>query len=156
MTERDSIHRTGRDSLWQKSGTSHILISATQWPHRPQIAPSWFYRVGNKPSVKADLVICSYVLGMFKSVGLIISNKLNFISCGDLDGFCKSSHISLYNCMSSRLSRIQNVPVVCSSILSRLFHFTITWNLFNIQIYNFTHIEWIRYLQMLYLYQQQL
>ena len=32
------------------------------------------------PSVKADLAIYGYVLGTFKSVGLIISNKLDFIS----------------------------------------------------------------------------
>ena len=88
-----AIHRTGQDSRWQQSGTSHILISATHWPHRPCIAPWWFDRVSNKPSVKADLAIYSYVLGTFKSVGLIISNKLDFISCADKDGFCKSSHI---------------------------------------------------------------
>ena len=57
VTERDSIHRTGRDSRWQQSGTSHILISATHWSHRPCIARWCFDRVGNKPSVKADLVI---------------------------------------------------------------------------------------------------
>ena len=66
VTERDSIHRTGQDSRWQQSGTSHILISAIHWPHRPCIAPWWFDRVGNKPSVKADLAIYSYVLGIFR------------------------------------------------------------------------------------------
>ena len=29
------IHRTGQDSRWQQSSTSHILIGATHWPHRP-------------------------------------------------------------------------------------------------------------------------
>ena len=66
VTERESIHRTGQDSHWQQSDTSHILISATHWPHRPFIAPWWFDRVGNKPSVKADLVIYNYVLGIFR------------------------------------------------------------------------------------------
>ena len=105
VTERDSIHRTGQDSRWQQSGTSHILISATHWPHRPCIAPWWFDRVGKKPSVKAALVIFSYLLGIFmqcKSVGLIISYKLDFISCADRDGFRKSSHIcymyTLFTC----------------------------------------------------------
>ena len=31
---------------------------------RPCIAPWWFDRIGNKPSVKADLAIYSYVLGI--------------------------------------------------------------------------------------------
>ena len=61
------IHRTGRDSRPQQSGTNHILIGATHWPHRPCIAPWWFDRVGNKPLVKADLVIYSYVFGILGS-----------------------------------------------------------------------------------------
>ena len=46
--------------------------------------------------MKTDLAIYSYVLGIFiwcKSVGLVISNKLDFNSCAVRDGFCKSSHI---------------------------------------------------------------
>ena len=69
---------TGQDSYWQQSGTSHIYISATYWPHRPCIVQWWFDRVSNEPSVKADLAIYSYVLGIFrwcKSVGLIISKN---------------------------------------------------------------------------------
>ena len=65
-SESDSIHWTGRHSRWQQFGISHILIGATHWPHRPCIAPWWFDRVGNKPSVKADLTIYSYVLGIFR------------------------------------------------------------------------------------------
>ena len=57
---------TGRDSRWQQSGTNHIPISATHWPHRHCIVPWCFDRVGNKPSVKADLAIYSNALGIFR------------------------------------------------------------------------------------------
>ena len=40
-----------------------FLINAIQRPHRLFSAPLWFYRVGKKPSVKADLAIFSHVLG---------------------------------------------------------------------------------------------
>ena len=43
--------------------------------------------------MKTDLVIYSYVLGILGSAGLIISNKLDFISYADMDGFHKSSYI---------------------------------------------------------------
>ena len=66
VPERDSIHRTGQDSHWQQFGTTHILINAIHWPHRPYSAPQWFDRVDNKPSVKADLTIYSYVFGIFR------------------------------------------------------------------------------------------
>ena len=88
----------GQDSRWQQSGTSHIFINAIHWPHRPYSAPWWFDRVGNKQSMKADLAIYTYMLGIStqcKSVSLKISNKLDCISCAVRDGFCKSSHIKL-------------------------------------------------------------
>ena len=101
VTEIDSINRISRDSYWQQSGTTHILINAIHCLHRPCSAPSWIDRVGQKPSVKADLTICIHVFGVFrqcKSVGLIYSNKLDFSSCVILDRFCKPIHISfLYN-----------------------------------------------------------
>ena len=46
--------------------------------------------------MKADLAIYSYVLDIFKSVGFIISNKMDFIFCADKDGFRKSSHTHIY------------------------------------------------------------
>ena len=45
------------------------LISAHHWPHRPCSGPSWFYRVGERPPVKADLAIYSLVVGMSGTVG---------------------------------------------------------------------------------------
>ena len=35
----DSIHRIGRDSGWQQSGITHILINAIHWLNRPYSAP---------------------------------------------------------------------------------------------------------------------
>ena len=52
-------HRIDRDGHWQQFGTQPILISATQWANRPCNAPTRFYRVGKKLSVKADLAIYS-------------------------------------------------------------------------------------------------
>ena len=48
-----------------------------------------------KPSVKADLVIYTHVLGVpgrCESVALTLSHKIDF-NCANRDGFCKSSHI---------------------------------------------------------------
>ena len=58
--------RIGQDSHWKQFGvaTTHILISATHWLHWPCSAPSWFDRIGKKPSVRADLVIYGYMLGV--------------------------------------------------------------------------------------------
>ena len=39
VTETDSIHGISRDSRWQQSGTTHILINAIHWPQRPCSAP---------------------------------------------------------------------------------------------------------------------
>ena len=88
-------HRIDQDSHWQQLGTQRILISAPQWPHRPCIAPK-FYRVSKKPPVKADLAIHSHVVnasGQCISVSLILGFNLDFSSCDNLVGFCKSSHI---------------------------------------------------------------
>ena len=89
-------HRIDRDNLWQQSGTQPILISAPQWPNRPYNAPTQFYRVGKKPSVKAGLAIYSHVVdasGQCMSVSLILGFNLDFSSCDNLVGFCKSSRI---------------------------------------------------------------
>ena len=54
-----------------------------------------FYRIGKKPSVKADLAIYSHVVdasGQCMSVSLILGFNLDFSSCDNLVGFCKSSH----------------------------------------------------------------
>ena len=39
VTEADSIHGISRDSHWQQSGATHILINAFHWPQRPCSAP---------------------------------------------------------------------------------------------------------------------
>ena len=80
---------------------SLILISAPQWLHRPCNAPTQFYRVCKKPSVKADLAIYSHlhdVSGQCTSVLLVLFIKLDFNSCTNWDGFCKSSHIAMCYC----------------------------------------------------------
>ena len=42
--------------------TQPILISAPQWANMPCNAPTWFYRVCEKLSVKADLAIYSHAV----------------------------------------------------------------------------------------------
>ena len=49
---------------WQTFGTPCSLISAPQWLHIPCSGPLWFYRVGKRPPVKADLAIYSPVSGV--------------------------------------------------------------------------------------------
>ena len=53
-----------RDSRQQQSDTPSSLISAHQWPHGLCSGPSWFYRVGKRPPVKADLAIYGLIVGM--------------------------------------------------------------------------------------------
>ena len=72
------------------------LISAHHWPHRPCSGPSWLYRVGKRPPVKADLAIYSLVVGMsglWVNVATMLNNKLDFYCCDNSVGFCKSGHI---------------------------------------------------------------
>ena len=59
MTGMYTNHRIDRDGHWQQFGTQPILISTPQWACWPCNAPTWFYMVGKKPSVKADLAIYS-------------------------------------------------------------------------------------------------
>ena len=40
------------------------LLVPHQWPHRPCSGPLWFYRVGKRPPVKADLAIYSPINGV--------------------------------------------------------------------------------------------
>ena len=100
MTGMYTNHRIDRDDHWQQLGTQPILISTPQWANRPCNAPTRLYRVGKKPSVKADLVIYSHTVdvhGQCMSESLTLEHNLDFSSCaGDtvhMVGFCKSSHI---------------------------------------------------------------
>ena len=73
-----TISRMGRDGHSQQFDTTPILISAPQWPHKPCNAPTWLYRVGKKPSVKADLAMYSHTVDVsrqYMSV-LIINIRL--------------------------------------------------------------------------------
>ena len=42
VTEGDSIHRKGRDSCWQQSGTSHVLLLPLNGPTDPVLHHSSF------------------------------------------------------------------------------------------------------------------
>ena len=86
-------------AIGNKLGTSPILISTPQWPHRPCIALMQFYRVAKKPSVKADQAIYSHVVdacGQCMNVSLMLGFKLDFSSCAIWDGFCEFSHIYMH------------------------------------------------------------
>ena len=94
-------HRIDRDSHWQQPGTQPIPISDPQWADKPCNAPTRFYRVGKKPSVKADLAIYSHAVevgGQCMSESLTLGYNLDFSSCDIMVGFCKSSHI-LFPCI---------------------------------------------------------
>ena len=65
-------HSIDQDGHWQQFGTQPILISAPQWANRPCNAPTQFYRVGKKPSVKADLAVYSHT---FKVGGQCMSES---------------------------------------------------------------------------------
>ena len=76
MTGMYTNHRIDRDGHWQQFGTQPILISAPLWANRPCNAPTWFYKVGKKLFVKADLAIDSHavdVCGQCMSESLILS-----------------------------------------------------------------------------------
>ena len=84
----------GRDSRQQQFDTQSSFISGHQWPHRSCSGPSWFYRVSNRPPVKADLAIYSIIVGMSGQwLNVMLSIKLDFYCCNNSVGFCKSSHI---------------------------------------------------------------
>ena len=68
-------HRIDRDGHWQQFGTQPILIIALQWACWSCNAPTRFYPVGKKPSVKADLAIYSQAVdacGQCMSESLIL------------------------------------------------------------------------------------
>ena len=84
VTETNKVHSIGQDGCWQQFGTTHVIVNATHWLNRPCSAPSWFDRVQEKPAVKADVAIYTYMLGVsgqYKSVDLVLSYKLDFNSC---------------------------------------------------------------------------
>ena len=96
MTGMYANHMIDRDGRWQQFGTQPILISAPQYADPPCNAPTWFYRVGKKPSVKADLAIYSHAVDVGRqclSESLTLERDLDFSSCDIMVGFCKSSHL---------------------------------------------------------------
>ena len=91
-------HRIDRDGHWQQFGTQSILISAPQWACWPCNAPTGFYTVSKKPSMKADLAIYSQavdVCGRCMSESLKLWHNLDFSSCDIMVGFHKSSLLQL-------------------------------------------------------------
>ena len=89
-------HRIDQDGHWQQFGTQPILISAPQWACWSCNAPTRFYMVSKKLSVKADLAIYSQavdVCGRCMSELLKLGHNLDFSSCDIMVGFHESSHI---------------------------------------------------------------
>ena len=89
-------HSIDLDSHWLQFGTQPILIRAPQWASRPCIAPTWFHRVGKKPSVKADPTIYSQAVDVRRrcmSKSLILGHNWDFTSCDIMVSFHKSSPI---------------------------------------------------------------
>ena len=95
MTGMYTNHRIDQDGHWQQFGTQPILISAPQWANRPFNAPTRFYEVSKKLSVKADLAIYNHAVdvgGQCISESLTLGHNLDFSSCNIMVSFCKSSH----------------------------------------------------------------
>ena len=77
-TGMHTSHRIDRDVHWPQFGTQPILISAPQRAYWSCNAPTQFYMVGKKPSVKADLAIYSQavdVRGRRTSESLILGPR---------------------------------------------------------------------------------
>ena len=94
-TETATINLVRPDGHQQQFDTPSSLISAHQWPHGLCSGPSWFYRVGKRPPVKADLAIYSPIVGMpgqWENVATMLNIKLDFCCCDNSVGFCKPSH----------------------------------------------------------------
>ena len=92
-------HRIDQDGHWQQFGTQPILISPPQLACWPCNALTWFYTVGKKPSVKADLAIYSQAVDVrvrCMSESLILGHNLDFSSCDIMVSFRKSSHKYIY------------------------------------------------------------
>ena len=53
-----------QDSCWHQFDTTHILLNAVHWLHRPCSTPSRFDRVRIKAFVNANLVIYTHMLGI--------------------------------------------------------------------------------------------
>ena len=119
VTDMCTTHRMGRDGHCQQFDTPSTLISASQWPHRPCNAPIRPYRIGKKPSVKANLAMYSDTVDVSRqcmSVSLILGCKSDFSSCTMRASFCKSSHIwCLLYCLSCKFTY-----VACLKILNEL------------------------------------
>ena len=112
-----------------------ILISAPQWACWPCNAPTQFYTVGKKPSVKADLAIYSQavdVRGRCMSESLILGHNLDFSSCDIMVSFRKSSHIC------------SNCPESCSIKLIRVNRYTEEY-LYQFEVWNILIIVLIFY-----------
>ena len=86
-------------STWQAQtvvSSSLTPQAALLVPISGPIDPVVVYRVGKRPSVKADLAIYSLVVGMsglWVNVATMLNNKLDFYCCDNSVSFCKSSHI---------------------------------------------------------------
>ena len=63
-TETATVNLVDVDGRWQQFDIPCTLSSAPQWLHRPCSELSWFYRVGKRLPVKADLAIYSPVSGV--------------------------------------------------------------------------------------------
>ena len=71
----------GKDGRLQQFDTPSSLISVHEWPHRLCNGPLWFYMVGKRPPVKADLAIYSLIVGMsgqWENAATMLNIKLHF------------------------------------------------------------------------------
>ena len=79
---------TSKCGSWQQPSTQCCLLGAPQVPHGLHCDSSWPDRVGKKPSLKADLVIYSYIATVSgQCVAITLSNKMDFSYCDNTVSF---------------------------------------------------------------------
>ena len=68
INKTDRIQRINRDNCWQQFNTTHVVIKAIHWLHRPCNALWCFDRASKVPSMKADLAIYYHMFGVFRYI----------------------------------------------------------------------------------------
>ena len=107
-------------------------LAALLVPHRPCSGPLWFYRVGKRPPVKADLAIYSLIVGMsgqWVNVATMLNNKLDFYCCDNSVSFCKSSHIYSNRTHNNlHTVHLQHIKTVLRATHTHIGSHVVTWS----------------------------
>ena len=78
-TKTATVYMSGQDGHWQQFDTTCSLISAPQWHHTPCSGLLCIRRVRKMLPVKADLAICSPVIGVYSARVWLSCQAINWI-----------------------------------------------------------------------------